>query len=99
MENLEDAVETSVRSHSTEIKRKCYSVRTKIAIASQYQANVKGKGFASIAKLNGVDSKTIRQWWKNLDKMKEQISNRTNSIKHIKRLPGGGRKSAFPEVD
>lgn len=79
--------------------RRSFTIKRKLEILEDYQPGVSGHGFAAVAKKYGIDSKTLRVWFQKKDELIAQVANKGTRIKEIRRLPGGGRKQFFAQVD
>lgn len=79
--------------------RKNYSIKQKLDMVNEYSRNEAGKGYKAIAKKHNVPITTFQKWVKQKDKLLEILQDPKVKSKECRRLPGGGRKPAFEEVE
>jgi len=70
-------------------------------VLSEYEAGVRGKGYAAIAKRHKITASTIQGWLKNKDRYRQQhlTMTRRGVVNYKRRLAGGGQKPLWPEIE
>jgi hypothetical protein len=79
--------------------RRTYSINKKWHVLSQIKPNEFGFGLQATAKKNEVHVNTLRGWWRSKDSIKHMIDNPEYATKTIRRVPGGGRKTPFEDLE
>lgn len=71
----------------------------KLKVLNDYEAGVKGKGFATVAKRYNLHPSTLRGWFENKELLRKQRLTKSHRTGHKHRLPGGGMKAKWPEIE
>ena len=76
--------------------RSSYSIKVKLQLLKQLA--ISGASVRSFAALHKIDESTVRRWKRDEAKMKLVVKG-AQSSRTMRKLPGSGRKSAFPALE
>lgn len=80
-------------------KRKNYSLKFKYDVACRVDPGVEGKGFVALAKELQISRQTVKNWFRDKEKLKLAITNPDILTRTRRRLPGAGRRTPFDSLD
>lgn len=95
----EDNASSASENSNPKRFRRSFTIKRKLEILSEYQPGINGHGFAAVAKRYAIDSKTLRSWFQKRNELASRVGTKDNRINESRRLPGGGRKHFFAEID
>lgn len=81
------------------MSRRSFTIQRKLEILKQIVPGVRGFGVSATAKKNNISPQTLRGWLKSKDGIEYLRGSHEFSTVKARRLPGGGRKTPFDQLD
>lgn len=97
--SVEQSDQKADKRRRSEGVRRNYTLKEKIDIVSQYKANEPGFGFHTLSKKYNLPRSTLQGWVKQKDHLTACLKNQQIAVKNRRRVPGGGRKPLFAELE
>ncbi|XP_053681761.1 tigger transposable element-derived protein 4-like [Sabethes cyaneus] len=82
-------------------KRRSFTIQRKLQIILEYEKGISGRGFKSLAQKYEIATSTLQGWVQRKSELEAIVHehDRGRSSKRRRRLPGGGQKPFYPELE